>query len=134
MKLTRMSAYAIRAAVYLAQLPPGHPFVTGGELARRQGVQGPFLRSLLQRLVPAGLLLSRKGREGGFRLARPAADITLLEIVEAVDGPLRGVVPPLADGRSRQVQRRLEAVCQEVASSVCGQLRQVHLSDLVDGP
>jgi Rrf2 family protein len=125
-----MSTYAIRAVVSLAHLPPDHPFVSGDELARAQGIEGPFLRSLLQRLVPAGVLLSRKGREGGFRLARPAASITVLDVVEAVEGPIRGQVPGLADGRSREMEVRLGVICEGIADDIRRALRQVTIADL----
>jgi Rrf2 family protein len=93
-RLSRTSTYAVAAAVRLAQGNAGVTAVC--ELA--SGLPEKFLRRLLGRLVRAGVLRSERGPIGGYWLARPAGAITLLEIVEAVDGPVRfddaGDVPP----------------------------------------
>ena len=61
------------------------------------------------------MLLSIKGPNGGYRLARPAHDITMLEILEAVDGPIRGQAPFSRSDPSSPLNRRLDAICNQAA-------------------
>jgi DNA-binding IscR family transcriptional regulator len=76
------------------------------------------------------LLHSNKGPHGGYRLARPAKSTTLLEIVEAVDGPLRGLVPALEAPDGGKLNRQLAAVCDQAAETTRKQLQKVRLADL----
>ncbi|GHF04083.1 Rrf2 family transcriptional regulator [Amycolatopsis deserti] len=75
----------LHCATTLAQLEPGGTASTA-QLAEYFDLPAPYLAKQLKALVRAGVLTATTGPRGGFRLARPAAEITLLEIVEAVDG------------------------------------------------
>ncbi len=77
--------YAIRALSYLAQ-PNGRRAVQGREIARAENLPAPVLGKILQELVRKGLLESRRGPGGGFRLARRPELITLRDVVAAIDG------------------------------------------------
>jgi Rrf2 family protein len=127
MKLSHGCGYALHAIEYLASRPGGRP-AAAHEIAREQGLPRVFLAKALVPLVRAGLLLSLRGPNGGCRLGRPAARITLLEVVEAVDGPLRGEAP-----RVGELDARLRAVCERAAEEVRRRLGQIRLSDLVGG-
>jgi Rrf2 family protein len=129
MKLTRACGYALHAVEYLAARGDGRP-VASHRIAEARGVPERFLMKVLRPLVSARVLLSLKGPNGGFRLARPASQITLLEVVEAVDGPLRGHAPLAQESRGG-FDSRLGAVCQGVADLVRRQLGKVRVSDLV---
>jgi Rrf2 family protein len=85
MILSRASEYGIQALLFLAGKPPGR-FVTVREIARGARVSAPFLSKVLGQLAAHGLLASLKGPRGGVRLARPAKEITVLDVVEAIDG------------------------------------------------
>jgi Rrf2 family protein len=85
--LKRNSDYALRALVGLADLGPGE-VASAHRLARERELAEPLLRKLLQKLVKAGLVESVQGVKGGFRLARPPAEISVLEAAEAVQGKL----------------------------------------------
>ena len=82
---SRQCEYALQAVLFLALKPKGEK-TSIRELTERVSIPYHFLGKILQRLTRKGLLLSRKGPAGGFSLARPAASITLFEIVEAIDG------------------------------------------------
>jgi Rrf2 family protein len=82
--------YAVRAAVELASSTDGEP-VKAQAIAEAQSIPLKFLENILQQLRQADLVESTRGPHGGHRLARPAADIALADIIRAVDGPL-GVV------------------------------------------
>jgi Rrf2 family protein len=88
--------YAVRAAVQLASVPFGEP-VKGEVIAVAQDIPVNFLENILAVLRKAGIVASRRGTDGGYWLVRPADEITVAEIVRAVDGPLaavRGIRPP----------------------------------------
>jgi Rrf2 family protein len=82
---SRSAEYAIRAFVHLAQVPEGK-YEMVKNIAGREQIPAHFLAKILQQLARKGLLRSSKGPTGGFSLRVPAAEITLLDIVEALDG------------------------------------------------
>jgi Rrf2 family transcriptional regulator, iron-sulfur cluster assembly transcription factor len=82
---SRSAEYAIRAFVHLATLPPGE-YVRAKNIAAEANIPAHFLAKILQDLARDGFLKSNKGPRGGFRLSLPAEDLSMLRIVEAVDG------------------------------------------------
>jgi Rrf2 family protein len=132
MKLSAAAVYALQALVYLARNEGG--WATAETMARGEGMSEVFLRKALGSLVSAGVLLSRRGLDGGYRLCRPAKAVALLDVVEAVDGPIRGDVPRWttapADAR---LDGRLQRVCDTVAEAVRKRLRRVNIADLAEG-
>ena len=89
MRLSARADYALRAAIELASATTGH--VTADQLARAQNIPGKFLEAILTQLRRGGLVRSQRGPDGGFWLARPASQISLADIIRAIDGPLVGV-------------------------------------------
>jgi len=87
LKLVKANAYAIRAMIYLACLPEGARAMRN-EIAEAQKIPSSFMAKILRGLVRSRLLTSARGVNGGFALARPAAEITVLDIIEAIEGPL----------------------------------------------
>lgn len=87
MILNRRGEYSIQGMLYLAGQTNGN-FVEISEVAGAVGVPEKFLRILFHELVKSRLLRSQRGTGGGFTLARPAAEITLRQIVEAIQGPI----------------------------------------------
>jgi Rrf2 family protein len=124
MKLSHASAYALQALADMAGARAGYP-VASRHIAQPRGLPERYLLKSLGALVAAGLLRSATGPGGGYRLTRPADQITLLEVVEAIDGPIRGE-DPFADRLGGQLQ----AVCEDVAEQVRQALSRVRLSDL----
>jgi len=88
MQITRASDYAVRVMIYLAGLPP-RSTVRQSELLRATGVSGHFLSKVLQQLVRARLVRSQRGSGGGYVLAVAADDVSLLDVVQAMEGPVR---------------------------------------------
>jgi len=88
LKLTSAADYAIRAMIHLACLPEGTQALRD-EIARAQKIPTSFMAKILRSLVRAQLLRSSRGVNGGFALARAPHEINLLEVVEAIEGPLR---------------------------------------------
>jgi Rrf2 family protein len=87
MQITRQADYAVRAMVYLAQLEPNKKAATG-RIAQEKGIPPSFLAKIVSQLNVAGLLQTSRGAKGGVSLAKKAEEISLLDVVEAIDGPI----------------------------------------------
>jgi Rrf2 family protein len=106
-----------------------HSFV----IAQAGGMPERFLVKILKPLVDARILHSARGSHGGFRLVRRPEDISVLDVIETVGGPICGQVPATTENDSQAFDKRLDAVCQQVAKIVRGTLRKVSIKDLVKG-
>ncbi|NTZ43571.1 SUF system Fe-S cluster assembly regulator [Altererythrobacter sp. SALINAS58] len=87
MRLSNLADYAV-VVMSAAARHCGSARISAAELAQETGLPAPTVQKLVSRLVSAGLLRSLRGAKGGLQLARPAAAITLVDIVEAVEGPI----------------------------------------------
>ncbi|MGQ9586273.1 MAG: RrF2 family transcriptional regulator [Anaerolineae bacterium] len=85
--ITRQADYAARVVLDLSMQPPG-AWTTTREIAERRLIPGQLVRQVIAQLVRAGLIRSRRGNEGGVSLARSPADISLLDVVQAMEGSL----------------------------------------------
>ena len=88
MRVSARADYALRAAIELAAAPGSR--VTGEQLARAQNIPGTFLETILTQLRRTGLVRSQRGPDGGFWLARPASEVSLADVIRAVDGQFPG--------------------------------------------
>ncbi len=131
MKLTRASSYALHAVAYMAAQKHDRP-IASHNIAAARGIPERFLLKVLKPLVSARVLLSIKGPNGGYRLARPASEISMLEILEAVDGPIRGQAP-LTEENDGPLNNKLEAICKESADQVRKHLEKVKIPQLLGG-
>lgn len=132
MKLTRASSYALHAVAFMAQQKQHDRPVASHNIAQARGIPERFLLKVLKPLVSARVLLSIKGPNGGYRLAKKADDITMLEVLEAVDGPIRGQAP-FSEESNGPLNHKLENICKQSAEVVRKQLEKVKMSDLVSG-
>ena len=87
MQITRQADYAVRAVLYLAGLSNGRRAPTS-EIAREQHIPPSFLAKIVSQLSVAGVVQTSRGARGGVSLARSSDDISLLEVIEAIDGPI----------------------------------------------
>jgi len=87
MQITRQADYAMRAVIYLAKLGPDRRAATS-QIAEEQHIPPSFLAKIVSQLSVAGLLQTSRGARGGVSLARSADEISLLEVIEAIDGPI----------------------------------------------
>jgi Rrf2 family protein len=130
MKLTNACRYAIHAIAFMAaQDSTRH--IPSYQVAKAQGVPERFLLKVLRGLVDAQVVHSIKGPHGGYRLTKPPQKLTLLEIVEAVDGPIRGEMSFTDVPGAGRLESRLQAVCDNAAATVRQQLGKIHLADLL---
>ena len=134
--LTRKGKYGLKALVHLAHLPPGNlAFIS--EIAVANNIPKKFLDAILGELRNAGFVQSRKGKEGGYRLSRPAAEIKIGHVIRVLDGPLA----PFPCASRTQYQRCDdcdEATCQvrhmllDVRAAIAEVLDSRSLADMRD--
>ncbi len=133
MEISARADYAVRALAELAGAGGGP--LTVADVAAAQNIPTRFLQNILLQLRQRSLVLSQRGAEGGYRLARPAAEISLADVLRAVDGPLaavRGERPESVhyDGSAAP----LAEVWLALRVSMRQVLEEVTLADLVHGP
>jgi Rrf2 family protein len=91
MQISAKADYALRALVELALTGPADGYTSVDAIASRQRLPAKFLEAIFTGLRKDGLLVSRRGSDGGYRLARPGAQISVAEVIRSVDGPLAAV-------------------------------------------
>jgi Rrf2 family protein len=128
MRLSRRVGYAVRALVGLAARRGA--LVPSYDVARDFGIPERMLIQVCALLVRAGILHSLRGHRGGYGLARPAAGIPLLEVVEAVEGTLRCEAVPLGGKAGAALDRRLEQACRRATQAERKVLAGVTVADL----
>ena len=132
MRLSRTTVYAICASLQLADVPEEGPEegpIPCSRLARAGEMPERFLLQVLRQMVNHGLLKSTRGVDGGYRLMRPAHEISLLHIVEATDGPMTSDLPPL-EGMHEGSRKRLVSVVQDITRATSERLSKISLADL----
>ena len=132
MRLTARADYALRAAAELAAAAPAQ--MKAAELARAQDIPPKFLENILLDLKKSGLVASQRGAEGGYTLARDAADIRLADVIRAVEGPLanvRGIRPEALDYRGAATPLREVWIALRV--NLRAVLEEVSLADVAGG-
>lgn len=133
MELTRKGEYAIRGIIYLAQQPAGK-MVLISEIAEATQVPQTFLAKILQSFAKLGIVNSYRGTGGGFTLGRPAARITLREVVEAVEGPIMPNRCLIGEGAcQRDTNCLVHPVWRRVQGEVVQILDGVTIEDLAKG-
>jgi Rrf2 family protein len=131
-RISAKADYAVRAALELAAAED--PPVKGERLAESQSIPLKFLENILGDLRQSGLVVSQRGPDGGYRLERPADQISVADVIRAVDGPLasvRGERPESMHYAGPAEQ--LAPVWIALRSAVRGVLEHVSLRDVVDG-
>lgn len=133
MRISAKADYAVRASIELAAAERLTP-IKGERVADAQKIPLRFLENILGELKHAGLVQSQRGAEGGYWLSRPAEEITLAQIIRAVEGPLasmRGERPE--DLEYRGAAKPLQVVWIALRANIRGVLESVTLADLVAG-
>ncbi len=130
MKLTRGGEYGIRGVLYLAQQDNGRINMLSA-IAEAQEVPPRFLAKIFQSLAKAGVVKSHRGAKGGFSLARPAVDITIKDVIEAIEGPIHLNVCLVAEGEcSRDKICPMHSVWEEAQEKMMGVLSRANFADL----
>ena len=132
MRVSAKADYAVRAALELAAAADGP--LKGERIADAQGIPIKFLENILIELRHEGLVRSQRGPEGGYWLARPAAEIQVAEVIRAVEGPLASVRgEPPEDIEYGGAAAELQRVWVALRANLRAVLEQVTLADVVAG-
>ena len=133
MRTTAKADYAVRAAVELASVGTGHP-VKAEDIADAQSIPLNFLENILAELRRAGIVESRRGAAGGYLLARAPEEVSIADVIRAVEGPLanvRGMSPDALEYEGSA--ERLRDVWVALRANVRAVLEQVTLADVAKG-
>jgi Rrf2 family protein len=132
MRVSAKADYAVRAAAELAAAEEGP--VKGERLAEAQDIPLQFLEHILLELKHAGIVRARRGAKGGYWLARPADDVTIAEVIRAVEGPIANVqsAPPESIAYRGNAEH-LQDVWIAVRANLRAVLESVTLAGLVEG-
>ena len=136
MQVSARVDYAMRALVELAAQATQDPrqLVKADDLAERQGIPPKFLEGILTQLRRTGFVFSQRGSDGGYRLARPAADISVADVIRALEGPLAAVRgEPPEDTEYPGPAGHLRDVWVATRASMRAVLERVSLADIADG-
>ena len=132
MRISAKADYAVRAAIELAATGDGP--VSAERIAEAQSIPANFLENILLDLRRGGIVDSRRGAAGGYLLARPAEEISIADVIRAVEGPLanvRGISPDALEYGGSST--RLREVWVALRASVRSVLEQVTLADVASG-
>jgi Rrf2 family protein len=128
MRISKRAQYAVRASLDLAVQGSANRGIRSTEIARRTRVPEKFLEAILRDLREAGLVASKRGPDGGHRLAADPLQVTVLDVVEAIDGPFTAAAVPRAATSAEEAGVR--AIWGRVETAVREALGAVTLEDL----
>lgn len=138
MKLSKKGEYALRALIDLGiAAEVGRELVQVGELADKELIPIKFLEQIMQELKTAGLVISQRGKFGGYRLSRPASEISVGSVIRLIDGPLApiGCVSQTAYEKCScpdETHCGLRMLMLDVRNAIAGILDRYSLADVVD--
>ena len=130
MKIARSTGYALMATCYVAQHPEKKT-VLSQEISKEYEIPIEYLLKILQQLVKGNILHSKRGPRGGFTLAKPANKITMLQIIEAVDGPMVSHMNLVDYTRREKFSIRADKVFDKALSQARTVFQKTKLSDLL---
>ena len=132
MRISRSTGYALVAVGYIAQNYK-EGAVLAARVSREYNIPLEYLLKILQQLVRANVLRSKRGPRGGFFLARPAEEITMLEIIEAVEGPLMSHMQLAEQTNNAPFSIKMERVCEKAISEIKSIYEKAKLSRIIAG-
>ena len=135
LELSRKSDYALRAVIYLARIP-AERYGRVSEIAKAKGIPQAFLAQILPLLANRGVVKSQQGAHGGYALARAPEEITFLDVIECVEGPLRlnKCVEGQHDDCTILDSCEMQNVWNQAQVQMVGFLRSVTMADMLNAP
>ena len=129
-RISRAAAYGLAAAAYVAKNSKDGP-VMSKVIADKYDFPLAFLLKIMQQMVMANILRSKRGPRGGFILARPAKDVSMLDIIEAVDGPFIQMMEMAEITHKAPFAKKVEQVGHDAIDKARDRLHKAKLSKLI---
>ncbi|MBE0534308.1 MAG: Rrf2 family transcriptional regulator [Phycisphaerae bacterium] len=130
MAISRSAGYAMMAAGHVALYDKDGP-VLASAISKEYDIPLEYLLKILQQLVRANVMRSKRGPRGGFTLARRPEEITILEIIEAVNGPLCGYIEVAAQANNAPYSVKMEQACKTAGEKCVEVLGKAKLADML---
>jgi len=130
LRISTAASYGLAAVAYVAKNGKDGP-VMSVEIAETYDMPLAFLLKIMQQLVMANILISKRGPRGGFTMARPPKDISMLEIIEAVDGPFIQVLEMAEVTHQAPFALKMEQVCHDAINKARDKFQKTKLSRLI---
>lgn len=130
MKMNASANYGLIAAAYIAE-QADEGWVSAEIISAKYSISVTFLLKIMLEMVKANILLSKRGPTGGFALARPAKEITLLEIIEAAGGPISSQLELAQQTKKAPFSIEIEKVCKRASDKAASILSRAKLSQMV---
>ena len=130
MKISRSIGYALIAAAHVA-MNCKEKAVLSSTIAKEYAIPLEYLLKILQQLVRGGVLRSKRGPRGGFTLARPAEEISILEIIESVDGPMVAHLHLAELTKDAPFGLKMEAACRKAIEQTRVTYTNTKLADMI---
>jgi len=131
-KISRSTGYALLAVGYIAQ-HKDRKIILSQDISKKYDIPLEYLLKILQQLVRVNVLRSKRGPRGGFSLAGPAKKITMLQIIEAVDGPIINQLSLTEQAHGEKFGVRAEKVYIKAITEARNVFEKTKLSDLIEG-
>ena len=132
MGISRSIGYALLAVSYIARHNSGK-ITLSQDISKQYDIPLEYLLKILQQLVRANVLRSKRGPRGGFSLAKPPKKITMLQIIEAVDGPVVSQLNLAEQTHGARFSVRAEKIYEKAIAQIRAVLNKAKLSSLVEG-
>ncbi len=133
MRVSRSTGYAVLAVCYIAKNQGSSSgVVLSQSVSKEYDIPLEYLLKILQQLVRANVLRSKRGPRGGFSLAKPTNKITMLEIIEAVDGPMSGELNLVEQAKGEKFSAKADTVYEKAIASARNVFNKAKLSALID--
>ncbi len=130
MNVSRSAGYGLMAVGYIAQ-HEGEALVMASAVSKAYDIPTDYLLKILQQLVRANILRSKRGPRGGFSMARPAQEINMLEIIEAVSGSIAGHLEFAQQAKGAPFSHKMEEVCRQASAECADVLKNTKLSQML---
>ena len=130
MRISRSTGYALLAVGYLAQHQKQR-IILSQDISKKYNIPLEYLLKILQQLVKANILRSKRGPRGGFSLARPTKKITLLQVIEAVDGPMVSQLDLAEHARGERFAAKVEHIYSKALAQARAVFDKAKVGDLL---
>ena len=130
MKMNTTAHYGLMAAGYMAK-EGDEGWIMASIISAKYDIPMEYLLRIMQQMVKANVLVSKRGPRGGYKLARPAKEITLLEIIEAAGGPIASYLELAQVAKKAPFSVKMEGVCEKAFGKATSILSRAKLSQMI---